>query len=222
MRSWFLTWRQQSFDYASAVTPRPGGKPLTQSQLHKYFFTSEATEDFIHMLEVIPRLVLTYAREYSPGQWTYIIPRHLSNDSQENRFAKIKLGVGHGRLDARSVLIASKASEVLDTHKARQRLHIREVELSRSRKTNCGETELHTQPEEGPLDDPPPPQAEQEALAAEKHHWEAVCSSTWSQPVAAVDALRTAAARHSQELCQRYAWLKPLPASSLSSKQGVR
>ncbi|KAJ1400930.1 hypothetical protein B484DRAFT_405893 [Ochromonadaceae sp. CCMP2298] len=59
-KRWFLDLREECFAQARRETFVEPGKSLSSAQLHKYFFTSEASEDFLSMLTVIPQLVKSY------------------------------------------------------------------------------------------------------------------------------------------------------------------
>jgi hypothetical protein len=118
VRTWFLKWRQDSFKRAEDKTWVESGQALGIIKKHEFFFTQEASDDFLLMLTVIPQLVKTYAIQHSPEQWTYILPSHLTTDPLENRFAKIKLGVGHNILGATNVIRVANEIEVCDVNKS--------------------------------------------------------------------------------------------------------
>jgi len=82
--------------------------------LHKYFFTAEASTDFLLMLKAIPQFVNYYTRPEmtNSSSFSYIIPRRITQDNLENRYGAIKLDIGHNGFNAKNVVHSAHKLEI--------------------------------------------------------------------------------------------------------------
>lgn len=86
------------------------------------FFTAEATEDCISMVIGIINLTETYCTSTDQkNATTYFLPRRISQDLVENGFSRIRLAVGHGRLDHRSTIAAATKVNTMKEVKSNDR-----------------------------------------------------------------------------------------------------
>jgi hypothetical protein len=100
-----VAWRTECFDRARAKTFVEQGKTLGTKGLHHFFFTEEASDDYLRMLVVIPQYVMSYTKmRDEKDSWRFVIPRRITQDFLENRYGDIKLSVGHNGLTASNVL----------------------------------------------------------------------------------------------------------------------
>jgi hypothetical protein len=118
-----VEWRDECFARAERnervrVVKVPGRaavatKQLGMRALHSYFFTEEASDDYLRMLVVIRQWVRYYTKPWGPGGiYMFAIPRRLSQDFLENRYSDIKLSVGHNGLTVSNVLPAVHTIEI--------------------------------------------------------------------------------------------------------------
>ena len=71
------------------------------------FFTAEASDDCISMVKSIIQMTEYYCSNYNDlGHSVYFLSRRISQDLVENGFSKIRLAIGHGRLDHRTTAAA--------------------------------------------------------------------------------------------------------------------
>ena len=71
------------------------------------FFTAEATDDCISMVKSIIQMTEYYCSNCNELEHSvYFLPRRISQDLVENGFSKIRLAIGHGRLDHRTTAAA--------------------------------------------------------------------------------------------------------------------
>jgi hypothetical protein len=106
-------WRKESFERARRKTYVEPGKTIGVLALHKYFFTQEASDDFLLMVTVIPQFIKSYTGPKTPtGSYRYVIPRRMSQDPLENRYGDIKLLVGHNKLTPGHVVRAGNTLAV--------------------------------------------------------------------------------------------------------------
>ena len=94
--SWFKKWK----DECTSRTLKKHQKIHTSYEAMLGFFTAEATEDCLSMVQGIIQMTQFHCeKSISNGKEIYFIPRRISQDLVENGFATIKLGAKHGRLD---------------------------------------------------------------------------------------------------------------------------
>ena len=93
---WFLNWKEECIALRSLSLP---SNP-TSYQCMTGFFTNEASEDCITMVSGIIQLTEYYsATRNDLSKPFFLLPRRISQDLQENHFAKIRLSLQHGRMD---------------------------------------------------------------------------------------------------------------------------
>ena len=96
---WFSEWKDESIIRRLATLPN---NP-TAYQSMTCFFTGEASEDCMSMIEGIIGLTEYYCRKgIETKKPVYFLPRRISQDLVENGFSRIRLAIGHGRLDHRT------------------------------------------------------------------------------------------------------------------------
>ena len=93
---WFSEWKDGSIKRRLATLPNNS----TAYQSMTCFFTGEASEDCMSMIEGIIGLTEYYCRKgIETEKPVYFLPRRISQDLFENGFSRIRLAIGHGRLD---------------------------------------------------------------------------------------------------------------------------
>ena len=134
----WVKWREECFARARRKTYVPPGangaapKPLGTKILHQYFFTEEASDDFLRMLVVIPQYIRSYTKpRREDDNYRFVIPRRITQDFLENRYGDIKLKVRHNGLTANNVLSAVHTIEIAQVHQQSAR--------GSTRKRNAGE-----------------------------------------------------------------------------------
>ena len=71
------------------------------------FFTAEASDDCISMVKSIIQMTEYYCGNCNDLEHSvHFLPRRISQDLVENGFSKIRLAIGHGRLDHRTTAAA--------------------------------------------------------------------------------------------------------------------
>ena len=64
------------------------------------FFTAEASEDCLSMIESLIAITNRYCNlNNNTGELFFFLPRRISQDLIENAFSRIRVAIGHGRLD---------------------------------------------------------------------------------------------------------------------------
>jgi hypothetical protein len=176
------------------------GKKLGVEKKHLFWFTEEASDDFIQLLTVVPQLVRFYAIQYETNKWIYIIPRRISNDCVENRFAKVRFQAGHNKLVGHKVLEAKHQSEVVDAHKKCKRLS----------KSNCAQVDVEAEASElvGSENGTYGTLVAAAAVDDEANHWRETSKLAFMLPLDAVKELKHRAAVNIESLAQAYAWLQ--------------
>ena len=96
---WFSEWKIESINRKLATLPM---NPITYQSM-TCFFTGEASEDCLSMINGIIGLTEYYCRAgIEINKPVYFLPRRISQDLVENGFSRIRLAIGHGRLDHRT------------------------------------------------------------------------------------------------------------------------
>lgn len=96
---WFSEWKIESINRRLTTLPN---NPTTYQSMTG-FFTGEASEDCLSMIEGIIGLTEFYCRRgIEINRPVYFLPRRISQDLVENGFSRIRLAIGHGRLDHRT------------------------------------------------------------------------------------------------------------------------
>lgn len=100
---WFKAWKEESIAYRALTLPvNP-----TSYQSMTGFFTSEATEDCITMVSGIIQLTKYYCSiSKQSGKFMFFLPRRISQDLVENHFSRVKLAIGHMRMDHKNTYAA--------------------------------------------------------------------------------------------------------------------
>ena len=94
--NWFKGWKEECHNRTLKIIP----KIHTAYQATLGFFTAEATEDCLSMVQGIIQMTKFHCtKSIENGKEIVFIPRRISQDLVENGFATIKLGAKHGRLD---------------------------------------------------------------------------------------------------------------------------
>ena len=132
---WFEDWKTECISFRAITLP----ENCTAYQAMTGFFTAEATEDCLSMVRGI-----IYLSEYYCGRKNindvpvYFLPRRISQDLVENGFSRIRLAVGHGRLDHKSTLAATVEVNLMKEIKCHDR-SIRKRNANSSIKDNSEE-----------------------------------------------------------------------------------
>ena len=64
------------------------------------FFTAEAAEDCLSMIQSLIAITNHYCNlNNNTGDYFFFLPRRISQDLVENTFSRIRVAIGHGRLD---------------------------------------------------------------------------------------------------------------------------
>ena len=96
---WFSAWKIESISRRLATLPVD---PTTYQSM-TCFFTGEASDDCLSMIDGIIGLTEYYCRKGIEIKKTfYFLPRRISQDLVENGFSRIRLATGHGRLEHRT------------------------------------------------------------------------------------------------------------------------
>lgn len=93
---WFANWKEE------AITSQKAKLPLVHTAYQSMcgFFTSEACEDCLSMTLSIIALTNYYCNTNNIiGEHFFLLPRRISQDLVENAFSRIRLAIGHARLD---------------------------------------------------------------------------------------------------------------------------
>ena len=100
---WFESWKIECMNRRASKLP----EGATAYQKMSGFFTAEASDDCISMVKSIIQMTEYYCSNYNDlGHSVYFLPRRISQDLVENGFSKIRLAIGHGRLDHRTTAAA--------------------------------------------------------------------------------------------------------------------
>ena len=104
---WFKMWKLECVNRMKCVLP----VVHTSYQAMTGFFTAEASDDCMSMVEGIINLTKYYCSiNINTKNPVYIICRRISQDNVENTFSRVKLAAGHNRLDHKTT--AAACSEV--------------------------------------------------------------------------------------------------------------
>ena len=104
---WFKEWKEECINRMKCILP----VVHTAYQAMTGFFTAEASDDCISMIEGIINLTKYYCSINGHNKYPiYIICRRISQDNVENNFSRVKLAAGHNRLDHKTT--AAACSEV--------------------------------------------------------------------------------------------------------------
>lgn len=115
---WFLNWKVECIAFKAKTLPH---NPTAYQSLTG-FFTYEASEDCITMLTGIIQMTEYYcSKKNRDDTATYFLPRRISQDLVENGFSRIRLSVGHGRLDHKSTMAACVNVNVMKEVKSSSR-----------------------------------------------------------------------------------------------------
>ena len=126
---WFSEWKIESINRKLATLPM---NPTTYQSM-TCFFTGEASEDCLSMINGIIGLTENYCRTgIEINKPVYFLPRRISQDLVENGFSRIRLAIGHGRLDHRTT---SSAITKVNTGK-----EIKSCERSNKKRNASGES----------------------------------------------------------------------------------
>jgi hypothetical protein len=102
---WFSEWKTESLSRRLSDKSLPDNPTAYQSM--QCFFTGEASEDCLTMIEGIVGLTEYYCRKgIENNHFVFFLPRRISQDLVENGFSRIRLAIGHGRLDHRTTSAA--------------------------------------------------------------------------------------------------------------------
>ena len=99
----FESWKLECLERQSVkLPPNP-----TSYQRMGGFFTAEASDDCISMVRSIIQMTEYYCNDGNKNSSpVYFLPRRISQDLVENGFSRIRLAIGHGRLDHRTTAAA--------------------------------------------------------------------------------------------------------------------
>lgn len=100
---WFESWKLECLERQSLKLP----ENANSYQKMCGFFTAEATDDCATMVQSIIQMTEYYCSNDCEGNISrYFLPRRISQDLVENGFSRIRLAIGHGRLDHRTTAAA--------------------------------------------------------------------------------------------------------------------
>lgn len=100
---WFQNWKYECINRMKCVLP----VVHTAYQAMTGFFTAEASDDCMSMIEGIINLTKYYCSVNTNTKYpVYIICRRISQDNVENAFSRVKLAAGHNRLDHKTTAAA--------------------------------------------------------------------------------------------------------------------
>jgi hypothetical protein len=127
--NWFKEWKVECI--ARRVADLDGNH--TSYEEMTGFFTAEATEDCLSMLQGIIQMTKFYCNlQMSLNRTIYFIPRRISQDLVENGFARIRLGTKHCRLDhittSSSCTKISVSKEVKSSERSHRKRDIEDIE----------------------------------------------------------------------------------------------
>ena len=127
---WFKSWKEECINRTKLHLPAIH----TAYQSMTGFFTAEASDDCVTMVEGIIHLTRYYCsgNDHTKNP-IYIIPRRISQDLVENGFARVRLAASHGRLDHRTTAAACVESNMIKEIKRNDR---------RNKKRNAGDGDI--------------------------------------------------------------------------------
>ena len=99
---WFEIWKCECIERQVKILPANS----TSYQKMTGFFTSEASDDCTTMIKAIIQMTEYYCCTDTTNTPLFFLPRRISQDLVENGFSKIRLAIGHGRLDHRTTAAA--------------------------------------------------------------------------------------------------------------------
>ena len=100
---WFESWKLECLDRQSLKLP----ENANSYQKMCGFFTAEASDDCVTMVKSIIQMTEYYCNKNCKDSTSkYFLPRRISQDLVENGFSRIRLAIGHGRLDHRTTAAA--------------------------------------------------------------------------------------------------------------------
>jgi hypothetical protein len=95
-QKWFLNWKAECIDRKKTELPAIH----TAYEGMTGFFTAEASEDCLSMIESLIAITNHYCNlNNNTGEYFFFLPRCISQDLVENAFSRIRVAIGHGRLD---------------------------------------------------------------------------------------------------------------------------
>jgi hypothetical protein len=123
---WFKGWKIEAVDRRRKLLPTVN----TQYDAMTGFFTAEASEDCLSMIQGLIQLTEFYCeKQLSIGSQVYFVLHRFSQDLLENYFAKVRLGSKHGRLDHITTSAScSKASVVKELKLSERSIKKRNIE----------------------------------------------------------------------------------------------
>ena len=95
-QKWFSNWKTECIDR------KKNGLPAIHTAYEGMtgFFTAEATEDCLSMIQSLIAITNHYCNlNNNTGEYFFFLPRRISQDLVENAFSRIRVAIGHGRLD---------------------------------------------------------------------------------------------------------------------------
>lgn len=99
---WFELWKRECIDRQEKLLP----ENHTSYQKMAEFFTKEASDGCTTMVKSIVQMTEYHCCKRNLDSSLFFLPRRISHDLVENGFAKIRLAIGHGRLDHRTTAAA--------------------------------------------------------------------------------------------------------------------
>ena len=100
--NWFEMWKCECIIRQKEILP----ENPTSYQMMTGFFTCEASDDCTTMINAIIQMTEYYCCRETLQTELFFLPRRISQDLVENGFSKIRLAIGHGRLDHRTTAAA--------------------------------------------------------------------------------------------------------------------
>lgn len=115
---WFLRWKEECIER----------KQLELSIKHTAyeamtgFFTAEASDDCLSMIQGIISMTNYYCNSNNnTGKFFFFLPRRISQDLVENAFSRIRVAIGHARLDHSTTFNACSEVNMMKEVKASER-----------------------------------------------------------------------------------------------------
>ena len=93
---WFLCWKNECIERKKSELPIKH----TAYEVMTGFFTAEAAEDCLSMIQGLISMTKYYCNSNNnSGKHFFFLPRRISQDLVENAFSRIRVAIGHARLD---------------------------------------------------------------------------------------------------------------------------
>ena len=115
---WFLSWKEECIERKQLeLTVKH-----TAYEAMTGFFTAEASDDCLSMIQGIISMTNYYCNSNNnTGNFFFFLPRRISQDLVENAFSRIRVAIGHARLDHSTTFNACTEVNMMKEVKASER-----------------------------------------------------------------------------------------------------